>query len=208
MGRPLWSSANRCLNSDSAPVEYDLGSVPTSGIYPQWGQGREAAKAESQLNRSSIMRIVLFLCTGNYYRSRFAEELFNARAAEARLNWRAESRALAIERLKENIGPLSPLVITALAELGLSPAAAGRVPTSCAREDLASADRIIALSDAEHRQLMLDRYPDWHDRTEFWDIEDVGLTPSSIALPAIRRRIDALIRELSAGAMRDTRENG
>jgi len=34
---------------------------------------------------------VLFLCTGNYYRSRFAEFLFNALAAEAGVDWVAES---------------------------------------------------------------------------------------------------------------------
>jgi len=35
---------------------------------------------------------VLFLCTGNYYRSRFAEILFNAVAAKEGLGWRADSR--------------------------------------------------------------------------------------------------------------------
>lgn len=62
------------------------------------------------------MRTVLFLCTGNYYRSRFAEEIFNARAAALGLDWRAESRALAIERGKNNVGPISPLVRSALAD--------------------------------------------------------------------------------------------
>ena len=40
-----------------------------------------------------IMQTVLFLCTGNYYRSRFAEELFNHRAARDGLSWVAQSRA-------------------------------------------------------------------------------------------------------------------
>jgi len=142
------------------------------------------------------MYTVLFLCTGNYYRSRFAEELFNARACEAGLDWRAESRALAIERGKENVGPISPLVRSALAELGLIPAGAERFPASCTPADFESADLIIALSDAEHRPLILERYADWHARTEFWDVEDVGVISSQVALPAIQDRVEALIAEL------------
>ena len=53
------------------------------------------------------MRTVLFLCTGNYYRSRFAEIVFNSLAREAGLAWRAESRGLAVERGAGNVGPLS-----------------------------------------------------------------------------------------------------
>ncbi len=142
------------------------------------------------------MRTVLFLCTGNYYRSRFAEELFNARAAQLGLRWRAVSRALAIERGKDNLGPISPLVSSALAELGIIPADADRFPVSCRSADFESADLIIALSDAEHRPLMLERYAEWHARTEFWEVEDVALTPSHLALPAIQDRIEALIEEL------------
>lgn len=142
------------------------------------------------------MHTVLFLCTGNYYRSRFAEELFNSRAAESGLDWRAESRALAIERGKDNVGPLSPLVGAALAELGIIPAASDRFPRSCTPADLESADVIIALSDREHSPLMLERYPSWLARTEFWDVEDVGLTPWRVALSAIKERLEALIAEL------------
>lgn len=39
---------------------------------------------------------VLFLCTGNYYRSRFAEIYFNALAAQRGSPWRADSRVAAV----------------------------------------------------------------------------------------------------------------
>ena len=37
------------------------------------------------------MKRVLFLCTGNYYRSRFAELLFNSIAQGRELGWQADS---------------------------------------------------------------------------------------------------------------------
>ncbi|HWG47254.1 MAG TPA: hypothetical protein VN688_31115 [Gemmataceae bacterium] len=36
-------------------------------------------------------KTVLFLCTGNYYRSRFVEVLFNSVADRMGLSWRASS---------------------------------------------------------------------------------------------------------------------
>ena len=150
------------------------------------------------------MRTVHFLCTGNYYRSRYAEELFNARAVENGLSWHAESRALAIERGKQNVGPISPLVRSALAETGIVPAGADRFPVSCTSADLESADLIVALSHSEHRPLMLERFRDWHARTEYWDVEDVGLTPSDVAIPAIHERVEALIAELRREGQRVT----
>lgn len=51
------------------------------------------------------MNTVLFLCTGNYYRSRFAEFYFRHLANQHSLNWRAESRGLQITQ--GNVGPLS-----------------------------------------------------------------------------------------------------
>jgi protein-tyrosine phosphatase len=57
------------------------------------------------------MKTLLFLCTGNYYRSRYAEELFNHGAGRAGLAWTAFSRGLAIERRAGNVGPLSPFAL-------------------------------------------------------------------------------------------------
>src|SRR6185312_4634288 len=99
------------------------------------------------------MNTVLFLCTGNYYRSRFAEELFNHWAAHYALGWRARSRALAIERGKANVGPISRLVVQALDRRGINPRGHARMPTPCSSTDLESASLIIALKEAEHRPL-------------------------------------------------------
>ena len=62
---------------------------------------------------------ILFLCTGNYYRSRFAEHVFNHHAPAYQLPWRAFSRGLAIELLEEDAGPISPNTLTALAARGI-----------------------------------------------------------------------------------------
>ena len=59
-------------------------------------------------------KLVLFLCTGNYYRSRFAESLFNSVAGKMGLPWRASSRGLALERGVNNVGPMAAAAIKAL----------------------------------------------------------------------------------------------
>jgi protein-tyrosine phosphatase len=82
------------------------------------------------------MKTVLFLCTGNYYRSRFAEELFNLRAAHAGSDWFAQSRALAIERGINNFGPISPFALRGLEERGVTAKAGNRYPRQCAISDL------------------------------------------------------------------------
>ncbi len=64
-------------------------------------------------------RTVLFLCTGNYYRSRHAEAVFNHHAAAAGLGWRATSRGLALERGANNVGPLARATIDRLTALSI-----------------------------------------------------------------------------------------
>ncbi len=64
-----------------------------------------------------VAKNVLFLCTGNYYRSRFAEILFNSVAGRMGLPWKATSRALALERGSGNVGPMAPTAVTLLQAL-------------------------------------------------------------------------------------------
>src|SRR5947207_764024 len=98
-------------------------------------------------------KTVLFLCTGNYYRSRFAEVVFNDRAARRGLPWRAESRGLALERGVNNVGPISRHAYRRLTELGLPFDDYLRLPMAVSEEDLRRADLIVGLKEVEHRPL-------------------------------------------------------
>lgn len=137
------------------------------------------------------MNTVLFLCTGNYYRSRFAEELFNHRAGG--LAWTALSRALAIERGGANVGAVSPLALRALQTRGVVARSRERMPLACTPADLEAADLIVALSEREHRGLMQERFPAWAGRTTYWQVEDIGITPADVALACVERQIEELL---------------
>ncbi|MFY9839777.1 MAG: low molecular weight phosphatase family protein [Xanthobacteraceae bacterium] len=139
------------------------------------------------------MKTLLFLCTGNYYRSRFAEELFNHRAPQAGLHWIAQSRALAIECGIDNVGSLSPFVVRALGERGLPSQGANRPPQQCIITDLEAADRIVALNETEHRPLLLGRFPGWEQRVEYWHVGDVGVALPAAALNSIENEIESLL---------------
>src|SRR5579859_66046 len=100
-------------------------------------------------------KTVLFLCTGNYYRSRFAEILFNSVAERMGLPWRAFSRGLALERGVNNVGPMAVSAITALEALGVQAFdAVARFPVQVTTDDLEQANQIVALKQTEHLPLL------------------------------------------------------
>jgi protein-tyrosine phosphatase len=149
-----------------------------------------------------MMRTVLFLCTGNYYRSRFAEELFNHHALRAGLGWMARSRALAIEYEVNNVGPLSPFALKALEERGLVAKDGKRFPQRCAVIDLETADLIVALMESEHRPLIRERFCGWENRVEYWQVGDLKVTQPGVALRSIETEIAALIEKLVRSQIR------
>jgi protein-tyrosine phosphatase len=140
------------------------------------------------------MKTLLFLCTGNYYRSRYAEELFNHRAAGR--GWTARSRGLAIERGIDNVGSLSPFAREALEARGLLIQGAHRLPRQCTIIDLKVASHIVALDESEHRPLMLERFPYWESRAEYWQVGDIEVVLPKIALSSIDGQIDGLLDRL------------
>src|SRR4051794_16902802 len=100
---------------------------------------------------------ILFLCTGNYYRSRFAEIFFNWQAKERGLPWVADSRGLALDGC--NYGPISRYTLSRLKEQGVEHDADQRFPQPLAEADLAAADMVVAVKEAEHRPLVAARFP-------------------------------------------------
>jgi translation initiation factor 1 len=166
-------------------------------------------------------KTLLFLCTGNYYRSRFAEILFNSVARKMNLPWVAGSRGLALERGVNNVGPMAQAAIDALESMGIGPAdfvcssafrrsfplgeeppKGGttneqfvRFPIQVTALELEQADRVIALKEAEHRPLLRERYPAQAEKVECWHIDDV---PG--VLPLIEDEIMTLVAQMFGGS--------
>jgi protein-tyrosine phosphatase len=139
---------------------------------------------------------ILFLCTGNYYRSRYAEELFNYRAKSEGLDWRATSRGLAEKCSPENIGPMSRIALEALGAKTIVPEGAARYPRPCCVADFDQAGLVIALKEAEHRPVVEQRFPEAASRVTYWHVDDVGFAHPSIALAMIDDQVDQLISTL------------
>ncbi len=139
---------------------------------------------------------LLFICTGNYYRSRFAEILFNALAREAQSNWIAESRGIAPERVA-GFRPISIDAVRGLASRGIESEPEHRYPEKVREHDLMSARLVIGLNEIEHRWYLEANFPSWRGEVEYWHIEDVGLTPSDLAMSQIETLLRGLIIRLS-----------
>ena len=143
------------------------------------------------------MNTLLFLCTGNYYRSRFAELVFNALAAQRQLPWQAESRGLALERGANNVGPISQTVLETLISLGIAGPVAPRYPLQVQEHEFPMAALIIALQETEHRPLLHERYPAWVDKVVYWHVRDVRPSPAYNPLQEIAQEVQQLISRLA-----------
>ena len=153
-------------------------------------------------DKQSIPFQLLFLCTGNYYRSRFAAILFNTLAREANLYWTAYSRGIAVGRSIDNVGPISSHAVRGLEARGIRLNGAVRFPKQVDEQDLEAADLVIALDEVEHRLFLQERYPLWPDKVGYWHVHDLALAFPADALAEIEREVKRLIARLSQTSCR------
>ncbi len=80
------------------------------------GGGQEQGTEQLAQGPALFLRVgmnrILILCSGNYYRSRFAEEVFNFRARAVYSNWSADSRGLRLN--PNNVGPIADHSLTVM----------------------------------------------------------------------------------------------
>ncbi len=148
----------------------------------------------------TLPKKILFLCTGNYYRSRFAEEMFNRKAAKLNIQFVADSAALALELGRENYGPISWYAIEALEARGIKLGDEIRHPKAVSVEDLESAFMIIAMDKLEHHPIVTERHPDWVKRMVFWNVADIEFVEPTVALAKVEQLVDSLIKKLKSNS--------
>ncbi|MBI1842439.1 MAG: hypothetical protein HYR88_16500 [Verrucomicrobia bacterium] len=120
---------------------------------------------------------VLFVCSGNFYRSRLSEILFNHYATEADISWSADSRGL-LERVRHE--GLSPSAIRYLERKRLEGVEQyGRNPLTAVLKDLEKADLVIALNREEHEPMMKGRFGqapsilEKRGKLRYWNVYDL-----------------------------------
>jgi protein-tyrosine phosphatase len=145
-----------------------------------------------------MSRIVLFLCTGNYFRSRFAEILFNFHAPRAGVTWSAESRGLAIEFGSHNIGPISRFTLEGLADRRIPQSEMPRTPIRLEESDLIRAARVVALKESEHRPLLARRFPDWVEGVDYWHVDDIDCAHPADSMAQIEQEVLRLLECLAS----------
>jgi protein-tyrosine phosphatase len=141
-------------------------------------------------------KTVVFICTANYYRSRFCEHWFNARAEASGLAWRATSRGLRTW-MADGYGPIASFTVERLATRGIHLNGNIRFPVSLSEADLQNADLVVALKEGEHRAMMTEQFPEWADRIEYWHVDDIDCGTPDEALPACEVNIEALVARLA-----------
>lgn len=149
------------------------------------------------LNQIDKMRKILFVCTGNYYRSRFAEIYFNHLAGQLQprggpLNVRAYSRGLEVFKCC-NEGPISEYTLSYLSQLNIRPVTVD-YPVQLLEADFRQSGQTIVLDEAEHRPMLKKYFPEWEDKVTYWQFRDLEFDRPEQVLPALDKHIKTFIR--------------
>lgn len=135
---------------------------------------------------------VLFICTGNYYRSRFCELYFNHLNAAS--GFKADSRGLWAYR-KINEGLISPHTVRFMDDTGI-PLGRLRFPEQQEERHFQNACKVIALDEVEHRPMMEKMFPEWVDKIEYWQVHDIDFTEPNVALNVLKKQVEKLSSSL------------
>lgn len=147
------------------------------------------------------MKKVLFICTGNYYRSRMAEEIFNYLARSHELHWKADSAGLRSDMsASPNEGPISKYALEMLGNGDYPVASQDRKPRSVTVHDLLNSELVICLHRPEHEPVIWERFPDYAKDIVYWQVADIDELDPKIAFQCVEKEVKELINKLQTSS--------
>ena len=141
---------------------------------------------------------VLFLCTGNYYRSRLAEELLRHNARKEDLEVECDSAGLGKIPNPSNVGPIGIAALEYLQTRGIGWSSMQRYPKKWSPSDIRAADIIVCMNEREHRVMVESQIRPVldHKQIVYWHIPDVEEDTALIGPGLIDREVRSLLEKL------------
>ena len=113
------------------------------------------------------------------------------------LSWAADiARAVARPTATTDRSRVTPPA--RLKECGIASEDNPRSPLPLSEADLAAADHIVAVKEAEHRPLVEAKFPAWRDRVEYWHVHDIDCATPADAIPHLENEVVRLLDKLAA----------
>jgi len=141
------------------------------------------------------MDLVLFVCTGNYYRSRFSEIYLNHYCQQQQLPCQAFSRGFNTMN-NGNVGPLSVHAIHELNKRNIPLPGTRRYPLRLKQHDLWLATQVVLIKETEHRPMIQRAFPEWENKVTYWQINDIEDEAPATAIDKLETQLKQLLASI------------
>ena len=137
---------------------------------------------------------ILFVCTGNIFRSRFAEEVFNHLCKINGVDAIAFSAGLQVGRYKQR--KIYWPAMNELERLKIEPLRSNEDSVHINDIDVSIYDQIICMDEEEHKPMVRSNELLSGFTFQYWNIVDMPKVPSDISLPRCYKKVETLIGQL------------
>jgi protein-tyrosine phosphatase len=104
-------------------------------------------------------------------------------------------------------GPLSEFTAYRLTAMGF-PFDGERFPIQLSEADLENADLVVALKRAEHHAMMLNQFPNWPEKIQYWHVDDIDCATPNESMPICESCVKSLVKTLLTDQKRQESPTG
>ena len=140
------------------------------------------------------MNNILFVCTGNIFRSRFAEEVFNHLCKINGVDATAFSAGLQVGRYKQR--KIYWPAMSELERLKIEPLRSNEDSVHINDIDVSIYYQIICMDEEEHKPMVRSNELLSGFTFQYWNIVDMPKVSSDISLPKCYKKVESLIDQL------------